>query len=305
MSQWYVNWNFSNATYSPKENGSCTFWLENTGTSYLHVEQIMLQFDWQVEKAFFQNCSVQVPPNKKKYLTSLQFSVPQYSAGIIPYAIGLKILEYNQTSQNWAPIGPWWTNKEFFVKSIPKPFYRAFVSRGIRDEDRIITDSIVEMINEWDFETNTVGIETITDPKTIDEAVKLEIQNADCFIAIATRRYLDALSGMWRTLEWLHGETGIAYGLNKPLLIIAEDDIRLGGLPGYLVDKEKCPILHFNQFDLDSFRRRLDTSIQPFREWVSTKRSQEFWNTIGKAGLLLLAGGIVGYALGSSRDSDV
>lgn len=94
-------------------------------------------------------------------------------------------------------IEPWWTEKEFFIKSIPRPFYRAFVSRGIRTEDRIITDPIIEMIKEWGFETTTIGIETAADLNQIDETVKLEIKKADCFIAVATRRYLDALSGIW------------------------------------------------------------------------------------------------------------
>lgn len=43
--------------------------------------------------------------------------------------------------------------------------------------------------------------------------------------------------------------------------------------------------------------------IQPFREWISEKKSQEFWNTIGKSTLIFLAGGIAGYTIGSSRTS--
>jgi len=68
-------------------------------------------------------------------------------------------------------------------------------------------------------------------------------------MAIATSRDMDLISGVWRTLEWLHGETGIAFGLDKPLLFWKSDDVAVEGLPGYLADTEKSPILSFNILD--------------------------------------------------------
>lgn len=64
MTQWYVDWNYDRPTYAPNSNGTCIYWLENTGHTYLYCENVWLQFDWQEDQAYFQNCSVQIPPFK-------------------------------------------------------------------------------------------------------------------------------------------------------------------------------------------------------------------------------------------------
>lgn len=94
-----------------------------------------------------------------------------------------------------------------------------FVSRGLRQEDKAIGDPIVEMIREWGFETVTVGIEVKVPEEQVIQKIREEIRKADALIAIATPRYIDALTGIWKTLEWLHAEVGIAFGIDKPLLI--------------------------------------------------------------------------------------
>ncbi len=68
------------------------------------------------------------------------------------------------------------------------------------------------MIREWGFKTVTVGIEVKVPEEQVLIAVRTEIERADAIIAIATPRHLDALTGLWRTLERLYSETGIAYG---------------------------------------------------------------------------------------------
>lgn len=35
-------------------------------------------------------------------------------------------------------------------------------------------------------------------------------------LAHATPGYMDALTGLWRGLEWLHAEVGIAFGVDRP-----------------------------------------------------------------------------------------
>jgi len=51
----------------------------------------------------------------------------------------------------------------------------------------------------------------------VTQKVNEEIRRANALIAIATPRYRDALKGLWGTLEWLHAEVGIAFGIDKPL----------------------------------------------------------------------------------------
>jgi len=301
MDQWVLRWNFDKSVYQPGESGRIHFWLENTGSNHLHIEKTWLQFDWQGDQAYYSQVNRQVPPKNNYYLTSLQFDIPSKKAGMITYSVGLDFYEYISYTSQWQKLPQWWSGHKYFIKSIPMPYYRAFVSRGLKPEERIATNPIVEMIKEWGFGTRTVGIEVFSDPNLIDQATRDEIKRSDCFVAIATKRYLDALSGMWRTFEWLHGETGIAFGLDRPLLVIIEKGVVVEGLPGYLVSKGRYPSVEFDPLNTENFRGQLDAVMPSFRECIASKKSEEFWNAIARAVPLLILGGIFGYALGSSR----
>ena len=161
----------------------------------------------------------------------------------------------------------------------------------------MVGDQIVDMIKEWGFETYTVGIEETADPKLLKEAVKDRIIKSDCLIAISTPRYLDALSGLWRTLEWLHGEVGIAYGRERPILVLQDEGIALGGLPGEI--KELA--LPYNPFKLEELRQKLGARMLPFREWIASRKREQFLATVAGIGIPLLVGGIIGFIIGRSR----
>jgi hypothetical protein len=49
-----------------------------------------------------------------------------------------------------------------------------------------------------------------------NEVINSEIQNSTGLIAIATPRILDENTHTYKTLEWLHSETGLAYAQHKP-----------------------------------------------------------------------------------------
>jgi len=137
-------------------------------------------------------------------------------------------------NNQWVDLGYYSSENQYFISVYPTPLYRVFVSRGLSAEDRAIGDPIAEMIREWGFETVTVGVEVEVPEEQIPTKVKEEIKRCDALIAIATPRHLDTLTGLWRTLEWLHGEVGMAFGIDKPLLILKDKRVSLGGLPGYL-----------------------------------------------------------------------
>jgi len=306
VASWMARWNFDKGLYQPRESGFCHFWLENTGADYLYAEKVWLQFDWQREQSYYRDCCVQIPPKRNFFLTSISFNVPQEKAGQLVYAIGLELQHYDQSLNTWSKLETWWTKKEFFINSIPLPYFKAFISRGVRPEDRVTTDPIAEMIKDWGFQTTTIGIERMVDTESIDEEIKNEIRKSDCFIAIATGRYIDAFRGMWRTLEYLHGETGIAFGLDKPLLFITEQGIIIEGLPGYLIDKKKRPSLVFDPLNIQDLRQRIDYIMPSIREWISNRNAQEFWNNVGRLVgpfiIGLLIGGIFLSSTGSSEN---
>ena len=66
------------------------------------------------------------------------------------------------------------------------------------------------------------------------ESIRGGVLNSDCLIAIATPRYLDALSGVWRTFPYLHNEVGIAFGREFPMLILLDRRVAIDGLPSTL-----------------------------------------------------------------------
>jgi len=65
--------------------------------------------------------------------------------------------------------------EDIFLNIYSHPFYRIFVSRSLI-KDRVISDSIVEIIREWGFETVTVGIEIRVPDNHVAIAMRKEIE---------------------------------------------------------------------------------------------------------------------------------
>lgn len=305
MGSWIIRWNFDKASYNPGESAIVNFWLENTGDTYLHLSELKLDFDFGSYN--LENISGTIPPRANKFLGNVRLLLPENVVGRKIFTIRYRMYEY--INNNWVDLGYYQSDKQYFISVYPTPFYRVFISRGLSVEDRAIGDPIAEMIREWGFETVTVGIEVKVRDEEVPQAVKEEIRKADALIAIATPRYMDALTGLWRTLEWLHGEVGIAFGIDKPILILKDRRVSLGGLPSYLANLKQTPIAEFDPYNLDELRARLSTLMPGFREWIETKRRQEFFDALGKiivGGLAVVGGiaiisGIIGALGGASK----
>ncbi|MHA1595528.1 MAG: hypothetical protein ACTSXX_12450 [Candidatus Baldrarchaeia archaeon] len=304
MVSWILRWNFDKTTYSPGETAIISFWVENTGDTYLYFDDFEISFDFGTYKT--RTISGQIPPRSNRFLGLARILLPKRVVGRKLFTIKHRVYEY--FDNKWVNRGTIKYEKKFFLSIYPRPFYRVFVSRGLRIEDRAIGDPIVEMIKEWGFKTVTVGVEKQVPEEQVPMAVKTEIQRCDAIIAIATPRHLDALTGLWRTLEWLYSETGIAYGLNKPMLILKDKRVSLGGLPSYLVEYKYIPVIEFDPYNLDELRTKLAAIMPSFREWIETKRRQEFFEALGRivVGGLTLIGlialpGIIGSILGSFK----
>lgn len=305
MGNWTIRWNFGKEVYSPGESGFVHFWLENTGSTVLFIDEVGLQFEWQSSEWFPAKCQRQIPVGSNVYIGKGYFDVPLTKAGLVRYRVGYHIWQYQRTTDRWEDLGFDWSELKYFIKSIPSPFYRAFVSRGIIPEDRLVGDQIVGMIKGWGFEPFTAGIEKVFEKGKVTEGIKEEIVKSNCLMAIATPRTLDALRGLWRTLEWLHGETGVAWGVDKPMLILKEKTLLLGGLPRYLVEEQQAISIGYDPFNLEELRTKLDAIMPSFRDWIASNLRDEFVNTLVKAATIaipaLLVGGIAGFLVGSSK----
>ena len=305
MGNWIIRWNFDKEVYNPGESALASFWLENTGDTYLYLSELKLDFDFGTYD--LENIGGIIPPRVNKFLGNVRLLLPENVVGRKIFTIKYRMYEY--INDNWVDLGYYQSDKQYFISVYPTPLYKVFVSKGLSDEDKAIGKPIVEMIREWGFKTITVGDEVEVSEAQVPQKVREEIKKADALIAIATPRHLDALTGLWRTLEWLHGEVGIAFGIDKPLLILKDKRTSLGGLPSYLTNLKQAPIIEFDPYNLDELRAELSTIMPGFREWIETKRRQEFFDALGKiiiGGLAVVGGvtilsGIIGALEGASK----
>lgn len=299
MGNWILRWQFDKATYQPGDWVRVNFWVENVGDTILFASEIGLQLEFQQEENlhYRRECAVQVAPRATQHASSLNFEIPKTIAGILRYRVTYHLWEYSFANEMWQDLGPFWEELKWYIKVLPVPYYKAFVSRGLRPEDRLVGDQIVEMVEEWGFETSTVGIDEVVDPRALAPAVRRRITDSDCLIAIATPRYIDALTNYWRTLEWLHGETGIAFGSSHPVFLLRDEAVVVGGLPGELRNLS----VTYNPLDLEELRQRLGGVMPMFRQWVADKRKKEFVAGLARVGIPLLIGGITGFIIGRSR----
>ena len=300
MGNWIMRWNFDKSSYVPGQSASVNFWLENSGSNYLYVSSLELNSDfgtYNIEEFV----SGMVAPRENKPLGNVSLLLPEDVVGRKIFTLKYQMYEY--IDNEWIDLGFYTSDKQYFISVYPKPLYRVFVSRGLRSEDRAIGDPIAEMIREWGFETVTIGIEVKVPEEQVPVRVKEEIKKSDAVVAIATPRFLDALTGLWRTLEWCHNEVGIAFGIDKPLLILKDKGVSLGGLPSYLAELKQTPLIEFDPYNLDELRVGLSTKMPGFRDRIETKRRQEFDSL--KKGLavtgIAIGSGIIGYLLGSSK----
>lgn len=305
MGNWIIRWNFNKSTYTPGEQALISFWIENNGDNPLYLSNLELQFDFGTYS--LKSIGGMISPRENKFLGNVWLSLPKSVVGRKIFTLKYRLQEY--INNNWVDLGFYSSDRQYFISVYPAPLYRAFVVRGLSTEDRAIGDPIAEMIREWGFETVTVGIEVKVPEEQVPLQVREEIKKSEAVIAIATPRFMDALTGLWRTLEWHHDEVGIAFGIDKPLLILKDKRVSLGGLPSYLMKLKQIPAIEFDPYNLDELKNGLSTIMPGFREWIETKRKQGFFETLERiitgglavVGVIAIITGIVGALSGSSK----
>jgi len=305
MGNWIIRWNFDKPTYAPGEQPLVSFWLENTGDTHLYLSNLDLNFDFGAYN--LENISGMISPREDKFLGNISLSLPIHVVGRKIFTFSYFMQEY--INDNWIDPGFYQSDKQYFISVYPTPFYKVFVSRGLTTEDRAAGDSIAELIREWGFETVTIGIEVKVPEEQVPMQTKEEIKKADGAIAIATPRFRDAETGLWKPFEWCHNETGIAFGIDKPLLILKDRRVALGGLPAYLATYNQALSIEFDPYNPEDVRTGLPTVMPGFREWIETERKQNFLESLKKVavgglavtGAIAIISGIMGALSGTSK----
>jgi hypothetical protein len=293
-------------SYSPGETATVSFWVTNMGETIVYVDNLSMEFKFGTYD-LKQSIGGQIGRNQTTFLGTMNMILPNYPVSNAIFKIFYEVFEYrgNGPNNGWVNLGTYETEPKYFINILPTPFYKVYVSRGLSVDDRAIGDRIVQTLREWGLVDITVGINPVIPDSEVPTRIRTEIANADGLIAIATPRYIDALSGMTRTLEWLYSESGIAYGLNKPLLLIREKDVVVSGLPGYLSNISQLGVFEFSRSEMRDFPMKLTTVMPAFREAISTKKQfpilQAVAGIAAVVGTGLIISGILGAIFGSSK----
>ena len=307
MLNWKLRWNFNSESYQPESIGRLSFYIENFSEELIFVSDVGIKFDWMKQTfnhfKLDENEGKLVRPKTTRFITNIRFKIPQNVSGQRFYAIYFHGYVYNKKSRSWKDLGKKLSKSRYFINVISKPYYNVFITRSLAIEDRIIGDEIVSIIKEWGFIPKTVVFKERVSDQMLRETIRTEILSSDCLIAIATPRYLDALSRLLKTFPWLHNEVGIAFGNDFPILILVDNRIEIDGLPSIL----KEYLVHFDSYDYNKTRNLISEIMPAFRTWLSNKKWDDFKKTIKKIGLgvgLITLGGIAGYLVGKYNKED-
>lgn len=286
----------------PGESVCITVDLKNCIDQYLYISNIAVEIPWfknpwTVEK------DLRISPNAREHLISFDLPVPPHIIGRQNIRVGVDTWRYDSDLRNWLNIGQLFAHPPMPVWMMSLPRYRAFISRSNRDYDKPVVEPIVRMIQQWGFQTVTVGINVFeTYPKRISNSILSEIVKADCLIGIATPRDLSALDGFWKTLTWLHSEVTMAFTVDKPILLIVDESVKLEGL----LAQEFPPKVRFSEWDLGKLYHDLSYIMPGFREWIGNKKREGFNKALQDIITGVAVGGFlvgVGYAIGKQQQT--
>ena len=307
MYNWRLRWNFNRESYKPDSIGQISFNMENYGEEPIFVSDVGIKFDWMKDMFYHikldENEGKLVRSKKTKFISNINFTIPENVSGQRFYKVCIHGYKFNRQKNIWEDLGKIFSKKAY-INIFAKPYYKAFITRSLATEDRIIGDEIVGIIKEWGFITKTVEFEEHISEKILREAIRNEILNSDCLLAIATPRYVDALKNVWRTFPWLHSEVGIAFGNDFPIMILVDKRVDLDGLPSILKDYA----LHFDIDNYEKIREVISEIMPIFRNCLSDKKWEAFKDKLKKVGIgvsILTLGGITGYLVGTTKKEEL
>ena len=268
---WRLNWQINHQMLTPEQSSSITITIENNTNSTMYFSDFNIKFDNYIIS--LPQTFIHLLPNQTKSCASEQFNIPANIAGKIFFYINFKAFQCIRN--NWVSLGEFNSSSGYYISIVHQPIYTAFVSKGRSMIDREVGDPISQLLREWGFSTRTVGFEVIVNDNETPEAVRREIKNSDAIILIATQRYLDS-EGAKKVFEWAYSEIGIGYAHKKPLLIITERGVKMGGLSFYLTKYGKVLEIPFYRNDLESLRQILENVMPLFRKNIKDNKWDDF-----------------------------
>lgn len=284
---WNLQFAWDKGTFSPEEEATIYLYVENVSGRPLFINRVRICPDWSSN---FFLCLPQKDISQwtQPSILRLTIKIPSNITGTRTIDFALETFVYHNEIGKWHNYG--FIKPEgiipLYIK--PEPVYRVFISRSNWEQDKPLINPIVKRISEWGFSCYTVGINVkAKDPNKPTPEIKREIARADCLIAIATPRDLLVKYGMWTAPDWLHGEVGIGFGKEKPILVIYEENIRLSGLPAQFYH------IPFSMYTLSQLMPKIDAIMPYIRKWIKKRNWDILWTNIFKS----VTFGAIGYGI--------
>jgi hypothetical protein len=268
-----LNWNFDKPYYSPSDYAKINLWLENYESRHIYVSQIQVEFEFGVYE-LPQIIYGAIAPSSTGFLGIVSIELPPNRVGAQRFRLKYGIHEL--VSENWIQ-RPTHSTRYYIINIFSTPNYRVFLSRGLRNEERIVGDAIEQMLREWGCDPVTVGINIHVPEAQVLSAIDYHIQNSTGLIAIATPRYRDSRE-VSHTLDWLNSESAIAYAKRKPILILKDKTVNSSGLLSYLGPQR---LLEYDPMDLYDLNAKLSVIMPRFRAAIEQKNTENFYQTLG------------------------
>lgn len=277
METWNISYTLNKTVICPGDNVIVNLEIYNPNKEHcLYIDKIYLKSEKYLNYCY--EIKKVVSPVTRENLALLKVPIPIRLKGEVD--VKLSVDTYKLTYKKNLPEIDKFENFGRLVRKgpikfyiSPTPCYRAFVSRSIHTIDKPTVEPIVKIIQDWGFETNTVGINIFTENhRDPTDTIIEEIIKSDCLVGIATIRDQSAFTGFYITLQWLYTEVSFAYFTQKPILLIAEQGVNLQGI----LAAKKWPIIIFNKSQMKRLEYELDEILPLFRLAVQKKRVHNF-----------------------------
>ena len=218
--------------YFPYEWGKLeSIIIENKGDTRYHIYKVGIEFDWEPDRWWSSNCSVELDPGQEVKLPFVWFRVPvDVGIGAHTYKVGVK--QEVLVNYDWKDLGLVWGAKVYhiLIKESPPRNFEVFLSHSNHPEDKDLLKLITELLVKC-------GIDVYIAEQRAEPGVRLwsklenKIKTSNAMLVLWTK--YGATSGDVRE------EIGIAVGARKyeTIIPIAEVDLK-----GSLKGKEYAPL---------------------------------------------------------------
>src|SRR3990170_7538296 len=187
---WYLQTSFDRKVVYPEETLFASATIHNPNLFPIYIGSCYWYFTCYHEHIpGKKEINKVVPPKGSVVVPSWRLPIPNIPEGQYEAEVSFDTWAWDVKAANWGYLVKITPDRRepFFI--IHSPRLRAFISRSNHDVDRPIVESILSVIQQWGFDTHTVGINEIEKEKNkVPERIVQEITKSDCVFAIATLR---------------------------------------------------------------------------------------------------------------------